>query len=129
MPGRTTPLVIGEFYHIFNRGNDRREIFNFPRDFNRLIKTIYYYHFSGKKIKFSLFTKSKFNFLTPIAKEKLVEIYAYCLMPNHFHLLLKQLQDGGIAKFLSQISNSYTKYFNTKYNHSGSLLQGTYKQV
>ncbi|MBI4096254.1 MAG: transposase [Candidatus Levybacteria bacterium] len=57
----------------------------------------------------------------------LVEIYCYCLMPNHFHFLLRQNADGGITNFLRKFANSYTRYFNTKYDRIGPLFQGTFK--
>lgn len=129
MPGRFVPLVNEQYYHIFNRGSDKRNLFLQNQDYNRFIKTLYYYHFSGQKIRFSNYNKSNINFLTPLGTEKLVDIICYCLMPNHFHLLLKQKQENGISKFLSQISNSYTKYFNTKNKRIGALLQGTFKAV
>lgn len=129
MPGRSVPLITGETYHIFNRGNEKRSIFTQPRDYKRFLRTVYYYQFQGPKAKFSnhgLFNLRSFN---PDPSNKLVQIFCYCLMPNHFHLLVKQLKDKGISIFLSQISNSYTKYFNTKYDRVGSLLQGTFKSV
>lgn len=129
MPGRTIPLVPGEIYHIYNRGNDKRNIFTQPRDYSRFQKTFYYYQFVGPKPKFSDFTKSKLQTLNPLKNERWVELMCYCLMPNHFHFLIKQLKENGIAKFLSDISNSYTKHFNIKYNHSGALLQGVFKSV
>ena len=61
--------------------------------------------------------------------EKIVEIICYCLMPNHFHLLLKQLRDNGITDFIRLISNGYTRYFNTRHHRIGPLLQGAYKAV
>ena len=60
---------------------------------------------------------------------KLVEIFCFCLMPNHFHLLIRQEQVGGISSFISNFTNSYTKYFNTKHNRVGHLFQGTFKAV
>lgn len=129
MPGRITPLVIGEFYHIYNRGNNKNDIFIQSRDYSRFQKTFYYYQFQRPKPKFSDLTKSQLNNLNPLINERLVEIICYCLMPNHFHFLVKQLKENGIAKFLSLVSNSYTKYFNIKYNHTGALLQGVFKSV
>lgn len=60
---------------------------------------------------------------------KLVTLLCYCYMPNHFHFLLKQNEDGGITRFLSNFTNSYTKYFNTKHKRNGPLFQGTFKAV
>lgn len=129
MPGRSTPLVNDYFYHIFNRGSEKRNIFMQPRDYKRFLQTVRYYQFSGPKPKFSQFTKTKLNSLKTLVEAKLIDIFCYCLMPNHFHFLLRQRQENGIAIFMSQISNSYTKYFNTKYERIGALLQGVFKSV
>lgn len=129
MPGRITPLVTGEFYHIFNRGSEKRDIFTQSRDYSRFQKTFYYYHFLGRKPSFSKFAKSQLSSFEPNPNKKLVDIICYCLMPNHFHFLIKQLKDNGISTFISQLSNSYTKYFNTKYRRIGPLFQGAFKAV
>lgn len=129
MPGRSVPLVTGEFYHIYNRGSEKKNIFIQKRDFKRFLKTFYYYQFLGPKPSFSKFAKSDLNSFNPDPDKKLVSILCYCLMPNHFHFLIKQLKENGISIFLSQISNSYTKFFNTKYTRVGALLQGTFKAV
>ncbi|MDO8570288.1 MAG: transposase [Candidatus Daviesbacteria bacterium] len=129
MPGRITPLINGEIYHIYNRGAEKRDIFTNSRDYRRFLKTIYYYQFKGPKPKFSKFTHSKINTFNPSPKNKMVEIICYCFMPNHFHFLIRQLKDNGISIFLSHISNSYTKYFNVKNKRVGSLLQGTFKAI
>ncbi len=129
MPGRNTPFVNGEYYHLFNRGNEKRHIFTQPRDYKRFLQTFYYYQFTGPKQSFSKFAKSDLNSFKPDSEKKLIDILCYCLMPNHFHFLVKQLKNNGISIFLSQISNSYTKYFNTKYTRVGALLQGVFKAV
>jgi putative transposase len=59
--------------------------------------------------------------------ERLVAIGAYCLMPNHFHILLKEITEGGISKFMEKLTTAYSKYFNKKHNHSGVLFQGRFK--
>jgi len=129
MPGRILPLVNGEVYHIFNRGSDKRNIFLQPRDYRRFVDTFYYCQFKGPKPKFSTLNKKTFNNFNPDPNAKLVKIFSYCLMPNHFHFLVKQLKTNGISIFMSQAINSYTKYFNTKFKRVGSLLQGTFKSV
>lgn len=126
---RITPLVNGEFYHVFNRGVEKRNIFSQEWDYKRFVKTFFYYQFIGPKPSFSKFSKSAFNLFKPLPENKMVEILCYSLMPNHFHFLIKQLKENGISCFVGQLSNSYTKYFNTKYERIGSLLQGPFKAV
>ncbi|MFH0936817.1 MAG: transposase [Candidatus Daviesbacteria bacterium] len=128
MPGRAVPLVTEEIYHIFNRGVEKKDIFREYRDYKRFQQTFHYYQYQGPKPKYSSSKHGIYTF-APIPENRLVEIYSYCLMPNHFHFLVKQLKNSGISIFLSQLSNSYTKYFNTKYKRIGSLLQGTFKSV
>ena len=129
MPGRLTPLVTEQFYHIYNRGSEKRNIFTQLRDYSRFQKTFYYYQFLGPKPSFSKFSKSDLNFFKPNPDRKIVDVICYCLMPNHFHFLLRQLKENGISIFIGQLSNSYTKYFNTKYKRVGPLLQGAFKAV
>lgn len=127
MPYRKTPLVSGETYHIFNRGVAKLPIFKNRRDYTRLLDTLYYYQFQGPKPRFSQlkrFKNQKFE-----ANKKIIEIICYCLMPNHFHFMVKQLVENGISEFMNKISNSYTKYFNTAHNRVGPLLQGQFKAV
>lgn len=127
MPYRTTPFVTGNFYHIFNRGVEKRLIFLNESDFQHFLQTIYYYQFIGPKPKFS--TYKRFRNQRFDENPKLIEIICYCLMPNHFHLLIKQIKEGGIHEFMSKVTNSYTKYFNTKYKRVGPLFQGQFKAV
>ncbi len=129
MPGRITPLVNNEFYHVYNRGVEKRDIFTSQWDYRRFIKSFYYYQFQGPKPSFSKFSESKSNIFKPLSENKIVEIICYCLMPNHFHFLVRQLKENGIPTFISQLSNSYTKYFNIKYVRVGALFQGAFKVV
>ncbi|MBI3485410.1 transposase [Candidatus Daviesbacteria bacterium] len=127
MPSRITPLVSGQIYHIYNRGSEKRPIFGSRRDYQRFLKTIRYYQLEGPKPKLSNFTR--FHTFKPDLSKKIVEVLAFCLMPNHFHFLIKQIKDGGITEFISKLSNSYTKYYNTKYSRIGPLFQGEFKSV
>lgn len=102
-------------------------IFSHWSDYTRFLKTVQYYQVAGPKPKFSNITKDKLLLFS--SNPKIVEIICYCLMPNHFHFLLRQLQDGGVSEFISKVSNSYTKYVNTKQNRVGPLLQGEFKAV
>lgn len=127
MPYRLTNFANQNFYHVFNRGVNKQEIFNNPDDYEHFFQTIFYYQFSGPKPRFS--THRRFRIKDFTKNPKILEIICYCLMPNHFHFLLRQVKNGGITEFISKISNSYTKYFNTKYKRVGPLLQGEFKAV
>lgn len=127
MPRRDLLLENNYYYHIFNRGVEKRNIFQDDRDFIRFLKILSYYRYFGPKPSFSKLTEDK---LKDIPKNELiVEIICYCLMPNHFHLLLKQTRDNGIKDFIRLVSNGYTRYFNTRHNRIGPLFQGAYKAV
>ena len=126
MRQRRIPLATNEYYHVFNRGNARTPIFVTNRNYSRFTKTFLYYQHKGPKPKFSVFNPDITN-LDP--NKKTVEIIAYCLMPNHFHFLLKQNTENGIFEFISKLSNSYAKYFNIKNQRKGSLLESEFKSV
>ncbi|MFH0943350.1 MAG: transposase [Candidatus Beckwithbacteria bacterium] len=135
MPGRETPLITGEIYHIINRGVTAQTIFSCQRHYQRALEIMLYYQNQNPHLRYSYFSALTFSAktekLNQLRKnnELLVEIFAYCFMPNHFHFLLKQLVDNGISNFLSKFSNSYTRYFNTKHNRIGPLFQGKFKSV
>jgi putative transposase len=127
VPYRLTPFQTDCYYHIFNRGVEKRQIFSSDNDYQRFLGTVYYYLFSGPKPRFSTFRKFKFKEF--YLKPKIVEVICYCLMPNHFHMLVKQVTEGGIHEFISKLLNSFTKYYNTKHNRIGPLFQGQFKAV
>ncbi|KKS64319.1 hypothetical protein A3A14_01785 [Candidatus Daviesbacteria bacterium RIFCSPLOWO2_01_FULL_43_38] len=127
MPYRITPFVSEYFYHLFNRGVEKRIIFSNERDYQRFLQTLYYYQFSGPKPRFSMYTRYKDKDFSQ--NPKIVEVICYCLMPNHFHILIKQIRGGGIQEFMQKVINSYTKYYNTKHKRVGHLFQGTFKAV
>lgn len=121
------PLENNYYYHVLNRGVEKRNIFQDSRDFIRFLKILNYYRHLGPKPSFSKLTEDKLKKLPK--DEMIVEIISYCLMPNHFHLLLKQTKDDGIKDFVRLVSNAYTRYFNTRHNRIGPLFQGAYKAV
>lgn len=131
---RRTPLVNGEFYHIFNRGVARAPTFISRAEYKQAMLTLSYYRYAKPPVSLARFKEfsqeERQQLLVSLQKtEKLVEIVAFVLMPNHFHFLLKQSQDNGISKFASQFTNSYTRYFNTLNERVGSLFQGVFKSV
>ena len=127
MPYRRIKFVDQNFYHTFNRGVEKREIFSNPEDYDRFLQTIYYYQFDGPKPKLS--THKRFRLIEFEKNPQIVEIICYCLMPNHFHLLIRQVKNGGTQEFMRKVLNSYTKYYNTKYHRVGYLLQGAFRAV
>ncbi len=124
---RKQPIVTGEYYHIYNRGVDKRDIFNNKRDLNRFIESILEFNRIDGIVSLANLRKTQIE-AKPLS-EPLVAIVAYCLNPNHFHFLLKQLVDGGISNFMKKLQGGYTYYFNVCNDRSGSLLQGTFKSV
>lgn len=127
MPYRTIPFANGEIYHIFNRGLSKQNIFVQTRDYSVFLESLFYYQIQSPKPKFSLYRQTK---TFPVDKSKrIVDIICYCLMPNHFHILLKQVKDNGISEFMRKFGNSFTKYINTKYQRQGPLFQGMFKAV
>ena len=135
MPRRLTPLVTGEIYHIFNRSVAQQPIFKKSRECIRALEIIDYYRFVNTPLRFShynrLSSQEKGDLLKNLYKtnDKFIDIYAFSLMPNHYHLLVKQLKDGGVSKFLRIMQDSYAKYLNTKSKRSGSVFQQMFKAV
>lgn len=135
MPIRAVPLVKNETYHIFNRGLNSIPIFSQKRDYQRFIRSFLLYQNHQPPIKFSQFKtlsiKDKNRLWDKLRKKQnwQVEIIAYCLMPNHFHFLLKQLKEKGITNFIHYLSNSYSHYFNIKYKRKGGLFEGRFKAI
>jgi len=116
------------FYHTQNSGVERRIIFEDEKDCNRFLDTLIHYTPTTPSSRFAFRKRSKKEHensdLSP-----LVDIIAYCLMPNHFHLLLKENVPGGVSVYLSRVSNSYTKYFNARHKRSGALFKGRFKSA
>ncbi len=122
-----------EFYHVLNRGVDKRVIFNDSRDYARFVHDLYEFNtteradpnlgrdFGMMDIGCPSFTKRH--------GERLVDIHFFCLMPNHYHLLLSPVMENGISLFMKKMNMGYAKYFNERNERSGSLFQGKYKSV
>ena len=97
------------------------------KDLDRFAATLEYYRFKNPPARFSFRKREAYKI--DVALSPLVEIIAYSMMPNHFHLLLKQIEDGGVSQFLSKLTNSYTRYFNARNKRSGALFAGTFKSA
>jgi putative transposase len=133
---RKDKLVEGEYYHIFNRGVDKRTIFEDEKDFRRFCVSMDLLNDErdGLMVKWRDFKKCSpraqlLEFKEQCLKDRksLVEIIAFCLNPNHYHMLLRQRGGKGIEKFMHRLGTSYTNYFNERYDRSGSLFQGRFK--
>lgn len=117
---RRTPLVEGEYYHIYNRGVEKIKIFLEKEDYLHFLKLLY------------LCNSERSILLRDIGKsfergKTIVNIGAYCLMPNHFHILIHEKTKNGISTFMKKLSTAYAMYFNNKYERSGVLFQGRFK--
>ncbi len=126
MGTRKDIFSIDEFYHIYNRGVDKRVIFLDDNDRVRFLRLLYMCN--GTK---PVIYRDVQNF--PLDKievgDKLVAIGAYCLMPNHFHILVKEITDGGLVKFMGKLLTSYSMYFNKRYERTGALFGNKFKSA
>lgn len=134
MPGRSTPLITGQIYHVFNRGINRQPTFLSKKEYSRALETINFYRIKSANIKLSKFLiaedRRKKQILELLSGSDVwVEILAFVLMPNHFHFVLKQNLDNGISKFIGNFQNSFTRYSNTKNQRDGSLFLDQFKAV
>jgi len=123
------------FYHVYNRGVEKRKIFMDDYDYFRFIHDLFEFNDKNIVINISRRISDKtegnpipFNKIRR-QRELLVDIICHCLMPTHFHVCLRQLVDGGISKFMQKLGIGYTNYFNLKYERSGVLFQGKFKAV
>jgi len=135
MSFRKTPLVNDCYYHIFSRSIARFTVFSNTDDFLRIKEILNLYRFKDFNYKFCKFLDLNVilqqSIIERLERESpvLIEIVAYCIMPTHIHLVLKQVADGGISKFMSNILNSYTRHFNIRHHRKGPLWEGHFDNV
>lgn len=126
---RKEPFFVGDVVHIFNRGNRKQEIVRDDKDRERFIQMLYY--FNDEYAPLNLWKSDFHNRLerSPEWPERnsLVEIYGFTLMDNHYHLVLGEIKDGGVTKFMQKLGTGTTNRFNTRYKETGRLFQGAYK--
>lgn len=113
----------GERYHVYNRGNSKQKIFLDFKDYDRCLDLLYFANSNSPVRMEEIFSLQ----LSQRTGDALVDIHAFCLMPNHFHLLLTEKEDGGIQRFVQKFSTAYAMYFNKKYKRAGSLFEGRFK--
>ncbi len=134
MTKRKTPLLPGHYYHTFNRGINHQSIFLGDKDYHRALATLSYYRYAHPPLSFSRFLlqstkKQQLLHSELVRTEKLIEIIAYCLMPNHFHLVLRQIKDNGISTYLANFQNSYTKAFTARHKRDSAILNRSFRSV
>lgn len=132
MSGRRD-LILGnsEYYHVYNRSVGSIDVFRKESDIKHFLELISFYRFN-QNLRFSFYDRLNIEAKKSYAKKylnstPLVELYAYCLIPNHFHILVKQISDNGIRIYLSNLQNGFAKYFNVKNKRFGSVFQRPFK--
>ncbi len=132
MPRRKIQFVNGGVYHIYNRGVAKCDIVFDLNDIIRFLRSLALFNTTesiGSIFEYDMHMKSKSQKFDKFGgpATKLVEIIAFNILDNHYHLVLKQLVDGGIVKFMHSWSTGYARYFNEKYDRVGSLFQGSFR--
>lgn len=134
---RKVPLATGQVYHIFSRSIADFKVFNTKEDYLRMIQLLRYYQ-KEIELKYSEFVRLKYvvqdgfddSFKTMFGdEEEIVQLIAFCLMPTHIHLILKQLKDNGISRYCGDFLNSFSRYFNTKHKRKGPLWEEKFKNI
>ena len=128
-------IVTGEIFHVLNRGVDKKNIFLDDKDYFRFVHNLFEFNDVNPTLNSGYFLNQKQSidsrnqYIERKPRKLVVEILAFCLMPNHFHLLLRQREEGGITKFMRKLGVGYANYFNEKYKRTGTLFQGRYKII
>jgi putative transposase len=123
---RNVQFYEGGIYHVYNRGVDKRTIFQNDSDRKRFMKNVELFNNTNYRSNQSPFNV---NINTSLPKQPYVRIMCYSLMPNHFHFQLEQLVEAGISTFMGRLANGYTKYFNTKHKRKGRLFESSFKAI
>jgi len=126
---RKIELTTEEYYHICNRGTDKREIFSCDEDYLRFLANCRRFNEVAPPTPGVHRAKALPTPGVAGVESRLVDIIVYCLNPNHYHFILKQLVDGGISEFMHRVNMGYSKYYNQKNNRSGVLFQGPFKSA
>lgn len=126
---RKIPLINNEIFHLYNRGVDKRKIFLDVHDYHRFIMLLYLCNSTQPVDIQKIFREGRtFTEVFELERDKkLVDVGCWVLMPNHFHLAVKSIEENGISKFMRKLCTGYSVYFNQKYQRSGSLFQGKFK--
>lgn len=137
---RKFPIVVGEIYHVYNRGVAKCAICDGEADYWRFLQGLCLFNdtksasnilwqLHKKRGRLTLNVLKEYIVNQDNEREQLIRIMAYCLMGNHYHLLVEEIQEGGITKFMHKLGVGYAKYFNNKHERVGSLFQDKFKNI
>lgn len=137
---RKHPFTVGTIHHVYNRGVAKCPICERDADYWRFLQGLCLFndaestssilwHMERDRGRLTMNVLKEYIVSDSEKREPLVRILAYCLMGNHFHLIVEEIQEGGITKFMRKLGVGYAKYFNNKYNRVGSLFQNVFKNV
>ncbi len=131
MSSRETPLINNHFYHVIFRGIDGRTIFEDDQDYYRMAHDLFEFNDDDYTISTYRLGKQERDLVIKNRKKRdfLVRVHAFCMMPNHVHLILEQVKKDGITKFMQKLCGGYSRYFNCKYQRKGHLFQDKFKSV
>lgn len=119
---RKFPFEEGEWYHCYSRGVDKRKVFEEEGDLIRFLELLYLANDSAPLHRADIGTHAAKDIFSRERLETLVTIGAYALMPNHYHVLIKEMHEGGLSTFMRKLGTAYTMYFNQKYERVGNLF-------
>ncbi len=135
MPGRSEPFVNGQIYHVFNKTIESKKVFIDDAHDRLFLQLIPFYRSDKHIVSYSAFKRlpdvlqKHYLSLTKMRKYYRVEVLCFCLMPTHFHFLIKQTRGGGLSKFISDLINSYTRFYNEENERKGPLFLPRFKSV
>ena len=122
----------GYIFHLFNKSISNYPIFKDLDNSLRFIQALDYYNNTSTKPNLGNYLKENQDFSPVLLKEKencYIKFLAYCIMPDHYHLLIKIIQKNTLSKYINDIENSFSRYFNLKFERKGPLWQSSYKSV
>lgn len=127
MANRAVPFAPGEWFHCYTRGIEGRATFETPADYGRFLQSLYLCNSRDPVRRDDLDYKPFAEVFRHSRSSTIVDMGAYCLMPNHFHILLRAKEDGGVARFMQKLGTAYTMYFNVGRKHVGPIFVGPFR--